>query len=306
MPPTSEERAIAGDDLLRTYLNVLQVEKGLSQNTRSAYLRDLREHLRYLVDTGISFPKGVSRHDLLTYTIHLRESGRSASTTARKISALRGFYRFLDDEKIIDGDPTEDFTGPHLRRPLPKILSLDDVEKLLEAPDPKTPAGRRDRAMLEILYATGLRVSELVKLKLEDINLRVGFLKCIGKGKKERIVPLNENAVERLNDYLDHARDHILGERRSQALFVSRLGKEMSRIAFWQLIRKHAMAAGIAKIPSPHVLRHSFATHLLERGADLRVIQELLGHTDISTTQIYTHLERSRLREIHKKFHPRG
>ncbi len=302
----SARQSIPGEDLLRPYLEMLQVEKALSHNSKVAYQRDLREHLKYLADQGISFPDGVKRADVLSFTLHLREAGRASSTIARKVSALRGFYAFLTDEKIIGRDPTQDFTAPHLNRPLPKILSLDEVERLLGAPDPKTPMGLRDRAMLEVLYATGLRVSELVGLRLVDLNLRVGFLRCIGKGNKERVVPLNETAVEKLEAYLQEGRGDILGERRSPALFVTRLGGKMSRVAFWKLIKRYAVAAGIRKPSSPHVLRHSFATHLLERGADLRVIQDLLGHADISTTQIYTHLERARLLEIHRKFHPRA
>jgi len=305
-PQSPKREPVPGGDLLRTYLDMLQVEKALQPNSRSAYQRDLREHLRYLAGEGVSFPGAVTRQDILAFMLHLRESGRVSSTIARKVSALRGFYGFLTDEKIIRRDPTQDFTAPRLNRPLPKILSLDEVERLLAAPDSETPMGLRDQAMLEVLYATGLRASELVDLRLEDMNLRVGFLRCIGKGNKERLVPLNETAIEKLKGYLRDGRDKILRERRSPALFVSRLGRKMSRVAFWQLIKRYALAAGIRKPPSPHVLRHSFATHLLERGADLRVIQELLGHTDISTTQIYTHLERVRLRDIHRKFHPRA
>jgi len=297
---------LPGAGHLRRFLDFLQVERGLSTNSRAAYRRDLVQHLGYLKEKGIAFPGGVERQTILGYLVHLRRGGQAPSSVARKMSALRGFYGFLAAEEGSGRDPTQNLSSPRLNRPLPKVLSLEEVDRLLAAPDLETALGLRDGAMLEFLYATGLRVSELVNLHMDEVNLAVGYVRCRGKGGKERIVPANDVAIDALKKYLAEGRPELEGERPEPWVFLSRKGGPLTRVAFWQTIRKYAVAAGIMKKISPHVLRHSFATHLLERGADLRVIQELLGHSDISTTQIYTHLERERLREIHAKHHPRS
>lgn len=297
---------LAGEDHLRRYLDFLQVERGLSSNSRAAYRRDLREHLSYLAEKEVRFPGGVERQTILGYLVHLRRKGQASSSVSRKMSALRGFYGYLMEVEGAGRDPTQNLSSPRLTRPLPKVLSLDEVDRLLAAPRKDTPLGLRDGAMLEVLYATGLRVSELVNLRLEEVNLQVGYLRVRGKGGKERVVPLNDMASERVRAYLSEGRPELASDSPEPWVFLSRKGGALTRVGFWQSIRKYAVAAGITRKISPHVVRHSFATHLLERGADLRIIQELLGHSDISTTQIYTHLERERLREIHRKHHPRA
>ncbi len=291
---------------LESYRQYLLAERGLSVNTLSAYRRDLLQHFAYLVENGIRKPGQVKRQTLLSYLVWLRQSGRAASTVARKESSLKGFYGYLAELGEIHTDPAAQLESPRLGRPLPHVLTREEVTRLLEAPDEETRLGRRDEAMLELAYAAGLRVSELLGLKIEELNLAVGYLRCTGKGGKERIVPVHETAIRKVSDYLKEDRDGFHPRKGQRVIFLNRSGKPISRMGFWKILRKYAVKAGISKPISPHVMRHSFATHLLENGVDLRALQEMLGHSDIATTQIYTHVSDSRMKETHKKFHPRG
>lgn len=284
------------------FLTFLTVERGLSPRSVEAYRSDLRsffDQIRRPV-------AGVRREDVQAFLRAERACGRSAATAARRLVAIRSFYRFCLLERIADGDPTENVEGPRAVKHLPSYLAEEEVAALLEAPDTGTPTGQRDRAMLEVLYATGLRVSELVGLLAENFHAEAGFLLVLGKGGKERVVPLGEEARDWVRRYREEARGQLLKEASSRALFVTARGAAMTRQNFWMLIKAHARKAGIAKPLSPHTLRHSFATHLLEHGADLRSVQLLLGHSDISTTQIYTHVEQERLKRLYRQFHPRA
>ncbi|KHO65540.1 site-specific tyrosine recombinase XerD [Pseudomonas flexibilis] len=291
--------------LIDRFLQALWLEKGLSANTRSSYRSDLTHFHGWLHERGIGLT-GVSREALGDHLAWRLDQGYNARSTARLLSGLRGFYRFLLREGVIAEDPTLLVEQPRLGRSLPQSLSEADVEALLAAPDLDEPLGLRDRAMLEVLYACGLRVTELVSLTLEQLNLRQGVVRVFGKGSKERLVPLGEEAVHWLERYLREGRAALLAGRPSDVLFPSRLGEQMTRQTFWHRIKRHARVAGIAKHLSPHTLRHAFATHLLNHGADLRSVQMLLGHSDLSTTQIYTHVARTRLQELHARHHPRG
>ncbi len=292
--------------LLGEFLNYLAVERGLAANTLDAYGRDLQGYLAFLEREGIPSLAEVTPVHVVGYLGHLKEQGRSPRTVARHLSAIRTFHRFLFAEGFLPGNPTEYLDSPRLKRNLPPILSVEEVERLLEAPRPGEPTGLRDKAMLELLYATGLRVTELVRLKLSEVNLVVGYVRCLGKGSKERIVPLGTQAVHWVKRYLEEARPVLAQGRSSPYLFLGRGGKALTRQGFWKLLKAYVRAAGIGKRVSPHTLRHSFATHLLERGADLRALQLMLGHADISTTEIYTHLSRVHLKEIYDRFHPRA
>ncbi|MCZ7582107.1 MAG: site-specific tyrosine recombinase XerD [Deltaproteobacteria bacterium] len=294
------------DALRDRYMIFLKAEKGLSRNTVEAYARDLAAFLDYCDAEKLRDASAVRREHLLEFVGRRRESGRSARTVARNLIAVRGFFKFLLTEGIVATDPAELVGLPKLRRDLPDVLSESEVEALLAAPNRGKPAGLRDAAMLELLYATGLRVSELVALKLGRVDLDAGYLRTVGKGKKERIVPTGPFAEEILERYLRNARPVLLKGRVSEYLFVTARGGSMTRQNFWTIVKKSATTAGIRKAISPHSLRHSFATHLLSHGADLRVVQELLGHEDVSTTEIYTHVERERLKRLHKTAHPRG
>ncbi len=291
--------------LIDRFLDALWLEKGLSEHTRSAYRSDLAHFNGWLDERGLSLDKA-GRDLILDHLAWRLEQGYKARSTARFLSGLRGFYRFLLRENLIVEDPTLQVDLPQLGRPLPKSLSEADVEALLEAPDLDDPIGLRDRAMLEVLYACGLRVTELVSLTLEQLNLRQGVLKVFGKGSKERLVPLGEEAIAWLERYQREARPFLLDGRPSDVLFPSLRGEQMTRQTFWYRIKHQAQVAGIGKSLSPHTLRHAFATHLLNHGADLRVVQMLLGHSDLSTTQIHTHIARARLQELHALHHPRG
>jgi integrase/recombinase XerD len=291
--------------LIDRFLDALWLEKGLSAHTRSAYRSDLAHFNGWLHERGLELDKA-GRDLILDHLAWRLGEGYKARSTARFISGLRGFYRFLLRENLIAEDPTLQVDLPQLGRPLPKSLSEADVEALLEAPDLEDPIGLRDRAMLEVLYACGLRVSELVGLTLEQVNLRQGVLKVFGKGSKERLVPMGEEAIVWVERYMRDARHDLLGGRPSDVLFPSLRGEQMTRQTFWHRIKHQAKVAGINKSLSPHTLRHAFATHLLNHGADLRVVQMLLGHSDLSTTQIYTHVARARLQELHARHHPRG
>ena len=285
------------------FLHYLRVEKGLAKNSVESYARDLIAFFSYLEKKPLS-PLRASQADLMDFISHM--AGQlSVRSIARTISALKGFYRFLVSEGEIETNPARLLSAPKLPRRLPGVLSRSEVELLLAQPDITTSRGERDRAMLEMLYATGLRVSELVHLRIPNVNTEAGFVRTLGKGSKERMVPVGAKALEALKSYLDHGRRALLKQRSSSYLFLSQRGKPMTRQGFWKIIKRYGLKAGIRKEITPHSLRHSFASHLLECGADLRSVQIMLGHSDISTTQIYTHITRERLKEIHRKYHPR-
>ncbi|SDQ97119.1 tyrosine recombinase XerD subunit [Pseudomonas sp. UC 17F4] len=291
--------------LIDQFLDALWLEKGLADNTRDSYRSDLALFNGWLTEQGVELPDA-GRELILDHLAWRLEQGYKPRSTARFLSGVRGFYRYLLREKLIGIDPTLQVEMPQLGRPLPKSLSEADVEALLQAPDLSEPIGQRDRAMLEVLYACGLRVTELVSLTLDQVNLRQGVLRVMGKGSKERLVPMGEEAVVWIERYLRDGRNELLGGRPSDVLFPSLRGEQMTRQTFWHRIKHQALVAGIDKSLSPHTLRHAFATHLLNHGADLRVVQMLLGHSDLSTTQIYTHVARARLQELHARHHPRG
>jgi integrase/recombinase XerD len=288
---------------LLSFLDHLWIEFGLSRNTVLAYRNDIVNLSRFLTGRGGS-TLNATEADLLDFMG--QEDKLSVRTKARRLSSMRRYYQYLVRERILDGDPTVRLEAPRLGRSLPNTLSESDVETLIKAPDQTTAIGLRDRAMLEVLYATGLRVSELVTIRLTQLNLRQGVVRITGKGNKERLVPLGEEALTYLQSYLDSSRPDLCRHRPTEALFPTRRGESMSRQAFWYMIKKYARKAGIGTDLSPHTLRHAFATHLLNHGADLRVVQMLLGHSDISTTQIYTHVASERLKSLHAKHHPRG
>lgn len=294
------------DRLLDLYLNYLTVEKGLASKTLEAYSRDLQRFMDYLQDQGVANPSVVDTPAILRYVIRLRDEGLGARSRARHLVSIRGFFRFLAHEKLIPQDPSRRVELPKGGRRLPAVLSPRQVQRLLETPDGGRPSSQRDSAMLELLYAAGLRVSELVDLKTTDLNLEAGFVRVFGKGARERVVPIGRFAHDKLRRYLDAARPALLKGRPSAYLFVARAGRPLSRQGFWKILKRCALQAGLGAKVYPHVLRHSFASHLLEGGADLRAVQTMLGHADIATTQIYTHVAAERLREIHRRFHPRG
>ncbi len=292
------------------YLQFIKVEKGLSANSVESYSRDIRRFLKFLYAREITDLNRVTPEIIYDHLIYLSEEGLSPRSQHRALVSIRGFFRFLVREELVVKNPCENVISPTFGRKLPDPLTTEEVERLLEQPlaggEPYTPIRLRDSAMLETLYATGVRVSELCNLKLKDLNLEVGYVLVKGKGKKERIVPLGEIAVEKIQRYLKEGREKLLDGKRSEFLFVTNRGTPISRQGFWRMVRYYAAACGINRPISPHKLRHSFATHLLENGADLRAVQKLLGHADISTTQIYTHVNRLRLQEIYKKCHPRA
>jgi integrase/recombinase XerD len=288
------------------YLSFLTVEKGLSANTLESYSRDLQAFVAYLADQGLQNLQDIQATAILGYLIHLRNRGLNPTSRARHLVTLRGFFRFLHQENILSHDPAALVELPKSGRHLPDILSGKEIRMLLAAPRMDRPVGLRDAAMLELLYAAGLRVSELIRLKVLDINFDAGYVRIFGKGGKERVVPIGGPALKALNRYLDQARPLLLKEESSAFLFVARRGRPLSRQGFWKLLKKYAVQAGIPHPVSPHTLRHSFASHLLEGGADLRVVQIMLGHADIATTQIYTHVSMERLQSIHQKYHPRS
>jgi integrase/recombinase XerD len=289
---------------LARYLDHLAAERGLSANTLAAYRRDIEALVRGMGENRR--PETARREDILRQLRRMRIDGRAPRTVARWLVAVRGFLGYLLAEEVISDDPSAHLDAPRAWRTLPKVLSFAEVEALLSVPDRGHPLGLRDAAMFEVLYATGLRVSELIGLKLGDLHLDGGYLRCVGKGSKERIVPLGKEADSALQRYLARGRPELLGSRRSNILFVNHRGGSMTRQGFWKIIKAHGIAAGIRGHLSPHTVRHSFATHLLEHGADLRSVQVLLGHADISTTQIYTHVNRERLKRLYRDYHPRA
>ena len=292
-------------EFLGLFLDFLSIEKGLSKNTLLAYERDLRRYLGFMSKRGLVSLNEVNRKEIMDYLLKERDRGLNPSSVARELVAIRMFHRFLADEGRIREDVTDALEAPKLWKHLPECLSIQEMESLLDAPDLREPQGVRDQACLELMYATGLRASELTGLKIGLLNFELGTVRVIGKGEKERIVPMGSSARKSVKRYLDQVRPQWVKQRPEDALFVSRLGRKLSRVSVWAILKKYAGDAGIRKKVYPHILRHSFATHLLENGADLRVVQELLGHSDISTTQIYTHIEKSRLKKIHHQFHPR-
>ena len=296
------------DEHLDSFLVYLTMNRGLSKNTIESYSRDILSLVAFLGKRGISDSTAVSEHEIAAFFEHLRKKKLSPRSVARNIVSLKQFFRFLLTEKVITGDPMRNTVSPKPAKTLPHTLSLSEVETLLREPEKgKSEKALRDRAMLEVLYATGVRVSELVSLELNRVNLDHGYVITLGKGSKERIVPIGDAAIRKTRDYLSDARPKLLRGRSSEYLFVtSRTASKMSRQRFWRIIKDYALEAGIHSHITPHVLRHSFATHLLERGADLRAIQAMLGHSDISTTQIYTYVEKERLKRIHEKSHPRA
>ncbi len=296
----------AGDELLDLFCDALWLEDGLSRSTLQSYRTDLRQFRDWLAQRGGRALPDAQRGDLLEYLAYKFAQKAKPRTTSRLLSSLKRFYGHLLRQGRIQVDPTLRIEAPKLPRSLPTILTEDDVERLLGSPNPDTALGLRDRAMLETLYASGLRVSELVGLGLAQVSQDMGVVRVMGKGAKERLVPLGEEALAWICRYLRAARPVLLAGRGSEALFVTARGGAMTRQMFWRLIKRHAAAAGIAAAISPHSVRHAFATHLLNHGADLRVVQLLLGHADISTTQIYTHVARERLKQLHAKHHPRG
>jgi integrase/recombinase XerD len=294
------------DALVDRYLNYLLVEKGLSKKTLEAYSGDLVHYLSFLRDSGV---KAVSEEDtplIIKYLIAMRRGGLGARSRARHLVSIRGFYRFIVQEGLLRKNPADLVDMPKSGLKLPDVLSVEEIKQLLAAPDPAGAAGARDAAMLELLYASGLRATELVQLKMRDINIEAGYVRVFGKGSRERVVPIGQYARDAIARYLKAPRSLLLKNRMSHYLFVARAGRPMTRQGFWKLLRKYARQAGLTKHITPHTLRHSFATHLLEGGADLRAVQMMLGHVDIATTQIYTHVAREHLKEMHRRYHPRG
>jgi integrase/recombinase XerD len=306
---------VSGDEIAREvdrFLSYLVAERGLSNHTVAAYRRDLRRYAAFLASRGVGRPQDVDPGVVRSFVASVSASTHGpdgeaykATSVARALSAVRSFHRFLLREGIVERDPTVEVVRPRLPRALPHPLGADEVERLLEAPDPSTPIGLRDRAILEVLYATGLRASELVHLRRTDVDLELGLVRAFGKGRKERLVPLGRVAAQWVVKY-EKVRERLVEGKGEAPLFVSNRGEGLSRMGLWGIVRRHAVAAGVERTLTPHVLRHSFASHMLERGADLRSLQAMLGHADISTTQIYTHVTRERLRQIYDQHHPRA
>lgn len=293
------------DSAIDQYLDYIKIEKNLAHNTVLSYARDLAKFRAYCAGRGTDQLAQVQPQVVLEFLIDLSSKKLSVRTQARALVALRGLFKYLRGEKLMQADPTAAVDLPKVGRKLPEVLSMDEIERLLDAPERETPLGQRDRAMLELLYATGLRVTELCQLRVDELNQDHGYILTMGKGRKQRLVPVGQQALELVQQYMEQARPG-LDKRRSPHLFLTRRAGPMTRQAFWKMVRKHAHTAQINKSIYPHMLRHSFATHLLEGGADLRAVQAMLGHADISTTQIYTHVSRAHLLEIYRKHHPRS
>jgi integrase/recombinase XerD len=293
---------------LEAFLNYLTLERNFSGNTRASYLNDLGRYLSWLQDAGVQLTETVPG-DIRKFILELHEIGLEASSVARNISAIRSFHKFLVTERLSESNPSENIHQPKQGRYLPSVLTLDEMMRLLDAPLRQHPPGKflvRDKAMLEFLYATGVRVSELTGLTQQSLYLDAGFVRVFGKGSKERLVPIGESAAGWVKRYQEELRPHMAGPKAQDILFLSGRGSGMSRMAAWNIVRQYTVIAGIEKAVSPHTFRHTFATHLLEGGADLRAVQEMLGHSSIIATQIYTHIDRSFIKEVHKTFHPRG
>lgn len=295
----------ASERAIDRFLDAAWMERGLSKNTLSAYRTDLVSLARWVAEQGRTIT-AATRGDVLSFIAERVEGGARPRSSARQLSSFRRFFRWHVRERGVGEDPTAQISMPKIGRPLPKSLTEDEVEALLDAPDTEDALGHRDRTMLEVLYATGLRVTELVSLRLGQVNLNQGVVRVTGKGGRERLIPLGEESLEWLQQFIDGPREEILLEKQTDFVFPTRRGDRMTRQAFWHIIKRYTERAGIDQPLSPHTLRHAFATHLLNHGADLRVVQMLLGHSDLSTTQIYTHVARERLRELHARHHPRG
>ena len=293
---------------IEDYIHFIQVERQLSDNTLASYRRDLENYVQFLQEAeGMSDFRLVERQTILRHLEQLRMQGKTSRTVARHISSIRSFHQFLLREKRTETDPTVHLEMPTIEQKLPNILSIEEIEALLTVPNRSKPQGVRDVAMLELLYGSGMRISELIALDLADIHLTMGFVRVFGKGGKERIIPLGKSALAALQVYLDGARGTLQGKyHKTDAFFINQRGKRLTRQGCWKLMKEHALKAGIQHELTPHTLRHSFATHLVENGADLRAVQEMLGHADISTTQIYTHISKTRLSEVYKQYHPRA
>ncbi|MDE0790196.1 MAG: site-specific tyrosine recombinase XerD [Woeseiaceae bacterium] len=296
---------VRSEELVDQFLDAVWMERGLSKNTLGAYRADLMTLARSLAESGKSIDSA-KKPDLLDFIAGRVESGAKPRSTARQISSFRRFFRYIQREGSCSNDPTADIEMPRIGRSLPKTLTEEEVDSLLNAPNIDEPLGHRDRTMLELLYATGLRVSELINIKQSQINFNQGVLRIIGKGDHERLIPIGEESQRWLKEFINGPRMEILLERQTDYLFPTRRGDRMTRQAFWHIIKRYAEKSGVRQKMSPHSLRHAFATHLLNRGADLRVVQMLLGHSDLSTTQIYTHVARERLKDLHGEHHPRG
>jgi integrase/recombinase XerD len=292
-------------ELIDSFLDYLSVERALAKNTILAYRADLNLYLDFIDKRGIVVFSKATKNDIVEFMLFQKEQGISPVSISRRLAAIRMFHRFLARERVLKSDPTTLIDSPKLWKKVPDTLSLNEVEALISQPDVRNQQGARDKAILETLYATGMRVSELSNLKTDNVNSDIGFLRCIGKGNKERIIPLGKKAIHSIKRYLEFSRQHFLKQKKSEYLFIGRSGARLSRQSIWKLIKRYAAEAKIKKSIKVHTLRHSFATHLLERGADLRSVQEMLGHSNISTTQIYTHIDKERLKTIHKMFHPR-
>lgn len=295
------------ESLIEGFISYLGVERGLAQNTLMAYRRDLLHYSAFLENHGVQTPDMVSRERITEYLFQLKKGGLQVTSICRRLAAIKMFHRFLARESFAREDPTALIETPRIWKRVPDVLSQKEAAQLIKAAQGRDWQNIRDTAIIELLYASGMRVSELADLKWEHVNFDVGYIRCSGKGSKERIVPIGRQARKAIREYLDNVRPGLIrkGQNPSE-LFLSRLGRRLSRQSIWKLIKHYALNAGIRKELKPHTLRHSFATHLLECGADLRSVQEMLGHADISTTQIYTHVDRERLRQVHKQFHPRG
>ena len=292
---------------ITAYVNFIDVEKGLSHNTIEAYIHDIGRYITYLKERDINAPGDVTKSVILDYIEHLRVEGLSVNSVSRNFSAIRSYHLFLFREKITKIDPTESFELLSLHRKLPDVLNIDEIIRLIETPETSQPLGIRDRAMLEFAYGTGSRVSELITITVQNILFDENLVRITGKGSKERIVPLGGKAKEIVLDYIRNIRSPLAEKKMSKdVLFLNMRGSPLTRMGFWKILRSYVIQAGITKHTSPHTLRHSFATHLLEGGADIRVVQELLGHASISTTEIYTHVDREYIKEVHRTFHPRA
>lgn len=294
------------EHLVDTFLLHLKVERGLAKNTLESYRRDLNKFKNYLNRNGITTFQEVNRGLIMSFMEELHNQRRAAATISRNLAAIRSFYNFLVGDNLVSANPAAELDTPKIPKRLPNVLTEAQVVTLMEQPSPNNAAGMRDKAMLELLYATGIRVSELVDLNLRDVNLEMGFLRCLGKGSKERIVPMGRTAIEAVDTYLQHGRPKLTGKKEDTALFLNVHGGRLTRQGFWKILKKYVRQAGFQGDITPHTLRHSFATHLLENGADLRAVQEMLGHSDISTTQIYTQVTAIHLREVYQQAHPRA
>jgi integrase/recombinase XerD len=292
--------------LLDTFFNYMLIERGLSKNTIDSYARDLTKFSNFIYHTLSKTLTECANKDLLLFLAQLKDNGYSSKSIARNVSSIKSFYRFLHNENVINQNPFVEIKTPRTEKRLPDFLNEDEVMLVLNAPDINQNIGLRDKALFEVLYATGLRVTELILLTVNNVNLEAGFLIVLGKGAKERIVPMGDEAVLWVRRYLSDSRLNLSGKTISDYLFLNRYGKPLSRQGFWKIIKKYCLIAGIAKKVSPHTFRHSFASHLLGGGADLRSVQTMLGHSDISTTQIYTHIDKGTLKKIHRKYHPRS